>query len=587
MYQLEKFLFSILLLLVFLGGWRRGFEIAQLAPFGLMWLIVYMVTHIRARLKPQTGYKSKIFIEELVTHRWLPKLFAVVVTWWAASYVVLHWVKYAAFVTGPYDFGYIYHAVWSQYAKWFEHVDLPVLYSSMARSETYLSEHFAPILAIISPFLLIYKQPTTLFIVHIISILSGALIIFKLVHDRLKSRPLAASVGLAFLCYPAVTAGLAFDFREDVFFIPLLTGLLWLVDSARQKMIPFYQWIVFVFLLFALLGVKENAPIVVVLIGALTMFSAKCQVGKDLTASRNSKFVFGSVIILTSIFSFYYINSVLTPLFSTGKMPVLASRLQFLKPGQPFDNQILFQFIVHEPFAVAINIFKYRWHAGVPRYVAQVFLPLLLPLLWILVQRRRSKSFPILRHAHFYMALAYAAAAFVLVAVNGVFTGLTMGYHYELWMVPFVFMAIVNLLASVSEQARNRVMALVLLGVLSTAGRSPTLSIRELWPTNEAKQLAHELEAFKLKYTHDHNGPIVAVSGLFAHLLDRKEIYIAAPDTFKKVSGRKYYYLESRIEVDRYGSITLAHGLDLARSNSARGCVALDTYAHLLAFECH
>ncbi len=88
-------------------------------------------------------------------------------------------------------------------------------------SGSYLAFHFSPILFVLLPFYAIYPSAETLLVIKSFLLALGALPLFLLAKDALKSDRAALMFAIAYLLHPAIQGSNWFDFQQQVF-IPIL-----------------------------------------------------------------------------------------------------------------------------------------------------------------------------------------------------------------------------------------------------------------------------------------------------------------------------------------------------------------------------
>lgn len=135
----------------------------------------------------------------------------------------------------------------------------PFAYSLSTWATNYLGEHCSPILALLAPLYWIWPDVRALLIVQTVVIAIGALPVFWLARERLKSDLAGLSFSAAFLLFPALEAANMFDFHAATLAPSLLLFAFYYLERQRYK----------IFLLFALLAMacKEEIPLLISMMG--------------------------------------------------------------------------------------------------------------------------------------------------------------------------------------------------------------------------------------------------------------------------------------------------------------------------------
>ncbi|RLC75949.1 MAG: hypothetical protein DRI61_14115, partial [Chloroflexi bacterium] len=84
-----------------------------------------------------------------------------------------------------------------------------------------LADHFEPIILLLAPFLLLWEKAETLLILQVIALALGAIPVFWLAREKLKSEKLALLFAAAYLLMPALEAPNAADFHPAPLAVPL------------------------------------------------------------------------------------------------------------------------------------------------------------------------------------------------------------------------------------------------------------------------------------------------------------------------------------------------------------------------------
>lgn len=184
----------------------------------------------------------------------------VVLTAVAVYTVVLSYLtilKYYAFKVYAADLGIVNQSLWTTlFAGRFLYSTVESLYIP---SGVFLAIHFSPIMFLIMPVYAIFPSPETLLVLQSFIIGFGAIPVFWVARDALKSRLTGVVLALMYLLYAPIQALNWHDFHMQAF-LPLFftLSLYYLMKSKWRRF--------FVFLILAMIC-EEHAAILVIFIG--------------------------------------------------------------------------------------------------------------------------------------------------------------------------------------------------------------------------------------------------------------------------------------------------------------------------------
>ena len=149
-------------------------------------------------------------------------VFVVVFTWGLIR-------RFESFQANAFDLSFMTQSLWNTlHGGGFLHITL-------IHDTSYLSYHFAPALALLSPLFLLPARPEwALFAAHALLLASGAWFLVRLASKGGLEERLALLLALLFLLYQPMWLSCFFDFREDVFYIPAIFALLLLMDDKTR-----------------------------------------------------------------------------------------------------------------------------------------------------------------------------------------------------------------------------------------------------------------------------------------------------------------------------------------------------------------
>lgn len=267
----------------------------------------------------------------------------------------------------------------------------------------YLGAHFSPILLLLAPFYLIWANPKMLLLLQTLAVGIGALPVYWLARDKIKSKLAGLVFLISYLFYPILHNALLYDFHEVVLAVPFITFALYFWQKKRYGLMS-------LFLILICLS-QEHLPLIVFMFGLYLMFIQK-------------KWKMGGVIAFLSLAYFLLVFLVLMPSFSaTGQVFLLkdptgnATRYSWLgsSPGE------IAKTIVSKPFWVLQNIFSGRRidffiTLLLPLFTFPLFSPLILLILPVLLIYFLS-SFWLTYSVYYYhsaplVGIIYVAAIF-------------------------------------------------------------------------------------------------------------------------------------------------------------------------------
>ncbi len=382
--------------------------------------------------------------------------------------------RYQSFNANAYDLSYINQPIFNTAFGNF-------LYSSLAVNNTYLGEHFAPVLALLSPLYLIFNSIYALFLFTVILVALDLFIISKLCEAFQIAKSTKYLILSCFLLYQPLRAALNFDFREDHLFIPVfLSALLYFKNNKYL-----YLWI----LILSSFFIKENAAIFTALIGLWILFTNR--------KNKDSKRIHGLVIFLLSCVVFYIINTKITPHFSG-----TTQKTRFAFRMNTFGNTTseFISFILTHPLTFLQYFLSQAINKSSIKYFLVVFIPFLICF----------------RHSPF--AFTIALFGFLLNVILGI---QSIGYHYECIFIAFLFYAFIETLSK-KPKLNPTTFGLILVGFLLFFGRSPVHYLKEFYPTSRDRMVESEIKKIPIEAS------IATTTALHPHLSMRKDAYLFA-----------------------------------------------------------
>ncbi|MBU4174674.1 MAG: DUF2079 domain-containing protein [Actinobacteria bacterium] len=372
--------------------------------------------------------------------------------------------------------------------------------TSTIRGMNLFGDHMAPILFLLMPLYWVRGNAPALLAIQTVALGLGALPLYLLARDKLKSRPVALAVAVAYLAYPALQHFNLFDFHPESLGLCFLLFAFLAID--RKKFTWFYV------LCFAAAICKEDMVLAVLVLGLLVYFKYDRRAGK-IVAIGSAGYFLVSVLFLLPAFApvgYQYGGR----LGQFGETPLEAARNMAFHPLRTF------------------NILATRQNL---RY----FFDLLLPVGFLCL-----------------LAPTYllpAAPAFIINMVSSFSPQHTILNQYTAAMTPFIFIAVIFGLRKIKNWAeggfRQRyVMGAVAFVMIACAfagnfyfGPSP---LSGSWNTKLYSSDSH-IDAMREGISMiPEDASVSAQVFMLAHLSQRKHLYMF-PEPFVEYVDREYF----------------------------------------------
>jgi uncharacterized membrane protein/uncharacterized membrane protein YbhN (UPF0104 family) len=203
-------------------------------------------------------------------------------------FTMLSSLRFENFYTGKFDLGNMSQTVWNTTQGRFFAFTHPDTTEFVSR----LSTHADFILVLLAPFYTLWPDPRNLLFIQSAVIASGAIFVYLIAKEILKSKNLALVFGFAYLINPSIQRVNLYDFHAVALATSFLLG-------AYYFLLKKSYWY---FLLFAILAgiTKEQVWLIVSLFGFLLFFQHK-------------KRLFGSILFICSVLFSYYLISYAIP----------------------------------------------------------------------------------------------------------------------------------------------------------------------------------------------------------------------------------------------------------------------------------
>lgn len=167
------------------------------------------------------------------------------------AYLALVLLRHWHFDSGGFDLGLFDQAMW-HYSRW----EAPV--TTIGPADNILSQHFSPILVLLTPLYWLWSCPEVLLITQVILFGLATLPIYWFSAPRLGRLGSAILVAVFWLFWGTQSA-IAFDFHEIAFAVPLIATAIYAIDKRR--------WWLYWLAVIGLLLIKENLALFVVFVG--------------------------------------------------------------------------------------------------------------------------------------------------------------------------------------------------------------------------------------------------------------------------------------------------------------------------------
>jgi uncharacterized membrane protein len=447
-------------------------------------------------------------------HKRLPISYAssgllIIMVVYATFFTVYNLQQHAAFQTTGYDLGNYNQAMWNTlHGK-------PLAMTTMSSVSSRWALHFEPILLLIVPIYALLSRPETLLVFQIVVIALGAIPIFCMAQQGLKSNLAGFIFATLYLLFPALQAAVAFDFHAVTLASTFLSFALWFLATRRYRLLATMALLA--------MSCKEEISLLVLMMGVYVWL-----------VQRQRRW--GVTIIVVGVLWFALVNFVFIPVLSpTGENIHLTRYNRWGNSmGQVLGNLILYPSI---PFGFMFSGDRLRYWLRTTMPVA--FTAFLDPL-----------------------TLLMAAPIMAVNTLSSYPPNYQLDrFHYSASVVPFVTVASINGLARLIKFAepkfqhaspdflRNALLAMVLLGTLAYQvqfGHTPMGRYFE-WPT--VTEHHHKAEAMLAQIPPQ--AAVAAQNNLVPHLSQRQWIF-TLPKLAHRDKQADYIALDMRGSLNPY-----------------------------------
>jgi uncharacterized membrane protein len=235
--------------------------------------------------------------------------------------------RHQAFATNAYDMGNVNQAFWNtvhgrplQFTNW-RGVELDLA------NDSRLAMHVEPIYFVLAPIYWLWQQPETILILQTIILALGALPVFWLARDRLRSHLAGVAFAAVYLLFPGLEAANMWEFHAVALAAPLLLFAFYFGQKGRWGLL----W------LFALLAMatKEEVSLSVLVMGFGFAVWGLVRARRALAPPRSSRawlrrairtplVIHGAALMLVAALWFVVAVFVIVPHFEGSRSPYLS-----------------------------------------------------------------------------------------------------------------------------------------------------------------------------------------------------------------------------------------------------------------------
>lgn len=194
------------------------------------------------------------------------------------------------------------------------------------RGQNLFGDHMAPILFLLVPLYWIKANIPGLIVVQTGALALGAVPIYLLARDRLKSGALAVALSVSYLLYPALQYLNSIDFHTEVLAVPFLLFAFLYLDRRR--------YLLFILFCGLTLLCKEDLAFIVFLLGAVAFFSYDKKAGAIVAGGSLGYFLVMVAGVMPRLTLEGYLYG--GRLSQFGKTPTSAVKNMIVHPGRTF-----------------------------------------------------------------------------------------------------------------------------------------------------------------------------------------------------------------------------------------------------------
>lgn len=406
------------------------------------------------------------------------------------TFSTLSVLKHSSFHSTYLDLGLEAQSVWNT----IQGRPLLVSFGENGEEVSALSYHVSPIVALLAPFYRLWPTVELLLIIQTLILTLGAVPLYLLAKDLLKSRLLPFAVVISYFLNPSLQWSNLNDFHPQTLATTPLLFLFWFY--SRKK------WLWFFLTLFFSLLIKENIALVTAVFGLWIIFS------KIRPSFKKGEVLIGVSVFTISLIWFLSAVYLIMPFYSNGQMGALG-RYEYLG-GTP--GEIIFRLATDWRMDLTTLLvpakIKYLFHL----FVSAGFLPLLSP---------------------FY--LLPAASEFILNLFSAYNPQWQVKFHYTAAITPFIYISAIYgmkrlraLLTSRSLEARASEVAiavyLVVISLLWNYVHSPSPLAKD-FDSSVYRVADNDAQRERVLRSLPISASVSAMNNLGAHLANRRHLW--------------------------------------------------------------
>jgi len=449
----------------------------------------------------------KVKIVDYVRGKWLDALIFIPISLYAVIFSHYTILKHYTFNSYAWDLGIFNQALYTT----LYHGKL--LFSTaelfMQPSGSYLATHFSPILFTLLPFYALYPSAENLLVIKSSVLALGALPLYFLVKETLKSRKAAFILAIAYLLHPAIQGSNWFDFQQQIF-LPIL------MFSSSYFMIK-ERWRAYFATTVLSLMISEHATLVVLALSIYYLLTSNVRripsLIKALKITRETAMVLTLLMCFISLFVAEYVKGLfpIQPEF----MDVYKATDVYKVLGFKGESLISLPIYLLLNPDKSLNALLYDYHIKLI-YIVFLFAPLaFLPF---------GSKITIFTFALLLPFLVSNYSAYYKI-----------GAHYPLYVIAPIFLAAIEALSNRTKRDIDNMLKIIMITSLIfivsispiSPASSPLIKAKILWYPTSNLVISGEIEAMhKMLDLIPRNASILTQNHIFPHVSSRINAYV-------------------------------------------------------------
>lgn len=421
-----------------------------------------------------------------------------------ATFSILSILQHNRFNTYDFDLGIHDQILWG-----YSQGQIPVFSSLLGMVG--LGDHMTPIMILLTPLYWIYSDARTLLVFQSLLLALGALPIYWLARDELRSNLVAVCLAAGYLLFPALQYMTLYQFHPDVLSTPLLLFMLYYL--YKEKYVRY-----FIFMALSLMCQEPIALPIVILGLGICFFKRKIRLGTLTAASALIWFVIAIWVLI--------------PFFSDQPYRHIGPRFDYL--GENFSAVV--KTLIKSPLLVLQRLLiwpklVYVFHLFAPLgFIPFLGLPVLLPALAPLGYSLISDYPPLYSIEWYYQAPAipfiFMGAVFGIRRIRELVGGRGLLNQHGNYLICSVIL--------ISSLLANR--------FFSPSPFSVKFDIKRYFDTKDYQVTEHNRLAKSIMGLIPKDASLSTQAPYIPHLTHRREIY-----RFPKLNQVEYVFLNKRV----------------------------------------